>query len=68
MKLFHLAPIGDTKEWFKTLPSQILRTWSEVESVFSATTTTNPKEQCNYITTMSGVVIKECISDILEEE
>jgi hypothetical protein len=34
MKLFHLAPIGDAKEWFKTLPSQILRTWSEVESVF----------------------------------
>jgi hypothetical protein len=34
MKLFHLALIGDAKEWFKTLPSQSLNTWSEVEETF----------------------------------
>jgi len=34
MKLFHLALIGDAKEWFKTLPSQSLNTWSEVEEAF----------------------------------
>jgi hypothetical protein len=30
MKIFHLALIGDTKEWFKTIPSQSLRTRAEV--------------------------------------
>jgi hypothetical protein len=34
MKLFHLALIRDAKEWFKTLPSESLNTWSEVEEAF----------------------------------
>jgi hypothetical protein len=34
MKLFHLALIGDAKECLKTLPSQSVRTWAEVEAAF----------------------------------
>ena len=34
MKLFHLVLIGDAKEWFKTLPSQSLNTWSKVKEAF----------------------------------
>jgi hypothetical protein len=34
MKLFHLAPIEDAKELFKTISSQSLNTWSEVEEAF----------------------------------
>jgi hypothetical protein len=35
MKLFHLALTEEAKEWFKTLPSQNLNTWSEVEAAFN---------------------------------
>ena len=33
-RLFHLTILGDAKEWFKTLPSQSLRTWAEAEKAF----------------------------------
>ena len=36
MRLFHLSIIGNAKEWYKSLPSQSLNTWAEVERVFLA--------------------------------